>query len=79
MEDENLRLIKKVSSGSFGKVYKAWDRELGEIVAVKVEKSEIAYSILGYEAKILKLMSDHRGFPTFYGYRKSGGKKYVIM
>ena len=37
-DDRNLKIMKPIASGSFGKVYRAWKRDIGEIVAVKVER-----------------------------------------
>ena len=37
-DDKSLKIMKPIASGSFGKVYRAWKRDIGEIVAVKVER-----------------------------------------
>jgi predicted unusual protein kinase regulating ubiquinone biosynthesis (AarF/ABC1/UbiB family) len=42
MEDDNLKVVKAISSGSFGKVYRAWSKKLGEMVAVKVERRNVS-------------------------------------
>ena len=67
-EDKNLKIIKPIASGSFGKVYRAWKRDTGELVAVKVERVTASCSVIGYEAKILKKFSDTLGFPIFFSY-----------
>jgi predicted unusual protein kinase regulating ubiquinone biosynthesis (AarF/ABC1/UbiB family) len=42
MDDENLKVVKPISSGSFGKVYRAWNKAFGEMVAVKVERKNVS-------------------------------------
>jgi predicted Ser/Thr protein kinase len=79
MEDENLKVVKAISSGSFGKVYRAWSKSLGEMVAVKVERRNVSCSVIGYEARLLKTFSGNVGFPQFHSYHKRNGKKYIIM
>ena len=78
-DDKNLKIMKPIASGSFGKVYRAWKRDIGEIVAVKVERRNASWSVIGYEAKLLKTFSGNIGFPKFYSYEKRKDWKYVVM
>lgn len=60
-----FHIIEKLGSGSFGQLFKAFDNELGEEVALKIESHAATHTqTLGREAKILEEIGGAPGIPT---------------
>lgn len=74
MSRDRYDLISKLGSGSFGKVYKAFDRVLSKVVAIKVSNNELddeECKIYENEAKVLAKL-DHSNIVKVYNFGLSG-------
>ena len=60
------KLVKKIGSGSFGKIYEGLDLMTNEKVAVKLEHMTVKFPQVLYEAKILRLLQGEEGIPVLY-------------
>mmetsp|Transcript_35796 Transcript_35796/g.63476 ORF Transcript_35796/g.63476 Transcript_35796/m.63476 type:complete len:383 (+) Transcript_35796:68-1216(+) len=78
-QDLQFALGKRLGQGSFGQVFRAADASTGEEVAVKVEYPVTKFSSLSFEAKVLKRLSAHHGFPKFHSLGKEGYYHFLAM
>lgn len=78
-----FQLAEKLGSGSFGHIFKAYDRQLSKFVALKIEihpKNSLEGNTaltLGQEAKILAEIGGAPGIPTIYFFIKE--ENYSVL
>ncbi|KIX02323.1 uncharacterized protein Z518_08264 [Rhinocladiella mackenziei CBS 650.93] len=64
---DKYQLLRKLGSGSFGKVYLAGrDVDCGKEVAIKLEHYTVEPSLLDEEVEIYQVLAGHTGFPRVY-------------
>ncbi|XP_036354894.1 casein kinase I-like [Octopus sinensis] len=73
------RLVKKIGSGSFGKIYSAVNVSNGEEVAVKLEKSQAQHPQLAFESKIYRFMQGDQGIPCLKGYYEQNSYNIMVI
>ncbi|XP_029654342.1 casein kinase I-like [Octopus sinensis] len=73
------RLIKKIGSGSFGKIYSAHDSMTGHQVAVKVESSQSRHPQLHFESKIYRFLQGDPGIPFFWDYVEENCHNILVI
>ena len=70
----------KLGSGSFGHIYKAFDQERNEFVALKIEPHSHSNNLtLNREAKILNELEGGTGLPSIYYYSKEDNYSLLAM
>lgn len=68
----------KLGSGSFGHIFKVFDRDRNEMVAIKIESHSHSHNpTLNREAKVIHDLEGSSGIPTLYHYSKEEG--YSVM
>ncbi|BFU22547.1 casein kinase, putative [Entamoeba histolytica HM-1:IMSS-B] len=76
-------LVKKIGSGSFGDVYLAFNKsEPNELVAVKMERQDIARSQLNYEYKLYQYLNQGQstlGIPSVIYWGLYGSYNVMVM
>ncbi|XP_052519374.1 casein kinase I-like [Budorcas taxicolor] len=73
------KLVKKIGSGSFGKVYLAIDITNGEQVAVKLEPQKARQPQLLYESRLYKLLQGGIGVPRVWWYGQEKDYNVLVM
>lgn len=81
--DERYQIIEELGSGGMGTVYRAYDQKLGEEVALKLIKPEIAADQdtvrrFGNELKLTRRIS-HRHIGRLYELMEAKGTHYITM
>eukprot|EP01017_Pseudomicrothorax_dubius_P043330 TRINITY_DN7195_c0_g1_i1.p1 TRINITY_DN7195_c0_g1~~TRINITY_DN7195_c0_g1_i1.p1 ORF type:complete len:566 (-),score=100.28 TRINITY_DN7195_c0_g1_i1:35-1732(-) len=74
-----FQLQEKIGGGSFGKIFKAIDRDTNEIVAAKLERRTHTGSTLSREARILSDLNDMFGFPKLVYSGKEETNNVLVM
>lgn len=70
----------KIANGSFGTIYKAFDKKTNSEIAIKIEqRSDKIRSTLKNEALILKTLSNTPGVPKLISYTKEADYSSLIM
>ena len=70
----------KIANGSFGTIYKAFDKNSNSDIAIKIEpRSEKTSSTLKNEALILKTLANTPGVPKLISYTKETDYSSLIM
>jgi formylglycine-generating enzyme required for sulfatase activity/class 3 adenylate cyclase len=77
------QILERVGVGGMGVVFKAYDRETGEIVALKVLRSEIANQFpvvegLKNELRIARRIT-HKNVCRIYDFNRSGATAFITM
>jgi hypothetical protein len=72
-----FRVERKLGSGGFGTVYRAWDERLERPVAVKVIESDAAAPRVTREAQAAARL-DHRNVATLYELANEDGRAYLV-
>ena len=77
----NYKLLEKISSGSFGSVYRGEHIRTKELVAIKIEAKSDEIKSLKNEAKIYQYLSGTECFPQLkmYGYDNENNINYLVM
>ena len=76
---DRYRIIDQIGAGGGGIVYRAWDQNLNQHVAVKLIKDEVKGVIAERsEADILKNLK-HEGIPQVYDFVRDGNDVYTVM
>mmetsp|Transcript_55915 Transcript_55915/g.173205 ORF Transcript_55915/g.173205 Transcript_55915/m.173205 type:complete len:467 (-) Transcript_55915:188-1588(-) len=70
---------KKIGSGSFGAVYYGVDSQRDTEVAIKLETSSCKTPQLEYEAKLYKVLTGGRGFPSMHWYGQESGCNIMVL
>jgi len=77
------KLLSLIGQGGFARVYKAWDRRLDRIVAIKVIRPDLVETELFWESfrneAIALAKLRHPGIVPIYDIRERGGLIYYIM
>ncbi|XP_029655039.1 casein kinase I-like [Octopus sinensis] len=73
------RLIQKVGSGSFGKIYSAYDITTGEKVAIKMEKSQSKHLQLCFESKVYRILQSYAGIPAMKDYIEENDYNSLVI
>ena len=73
-----FKLIKKIGSGSFGKIYEGYDLMSQERVAVKLEHMSVKFPQVLYEAKILRILQGEEGVPVLYWAGQEGDYNVMV-
>ncbi|MGD9346146.1 MAG: protein kinase [Candidatus Aminicenantes bacterium] len=81
--NERYEIVEEIGKGGMGKVYKAFDRDIDEYVALKIIRPEIAsdektISRFKNELKLARKIS-HRNVCRMYDLGKDGDTKYISM
>src|SRR5687768_988600 len=72
-----FRVERRIGSGGFGTVYRAWDERLERPVAVKVIESEAAAPRVTREAQAVARL-DHRNLATLYELDHEDGRAFLV-
>ena len=78
-DNYTILLNKKIGSGSFGQIYQCLNKNTKEILACKIESINELKPQLYHESKIMLLMKNCTGFPTYYDYILTEQDKILIM
>jgi serine/threonine protein kinase len=73
------RILNKISSGTFGQVYKGQNERTREMVAIKVEKKSGDYAILKSEAKVYQYLGKLDGFPQLKWFGTDVKYNYLVI
>ena len=73
------KLVRKIGSGSFGKVYLAINITNGEEVAVKLEPQKARQPQLLYESRLYKLLQGGVGIPRIWWYGQEKDYNVLVM
>jgi serine/threonine protein kinase len=79
-----FEILGALGRGGMGMVYRAWDRELGETVAIKVLRPDVAGDSRRVERRFrseirLARRVRHRNVCSMYGDGEDGGLRYICM
>ncbi|KAM9668545.1 casein kinase I-like [Dama dama] len=74
-----FKLVRKIGSGSFGKVYLAINITNGEEVAVKLEPQKARQPQLLYESRLYKLLQGGAGIPRIRWYGQEKDYNVLVM
>jgi serine/threonine protein kinase len=72
------KLVRKISSGSFGEIFSAVHKRTGEQVAIKAEKCG-DYSSLKHEARVYNLLKNLPGIPNMKWFGSDANNSYIII
>ena len=80
---ERYQVLEMLGKGGMGKVYKVLDKEINEVIAIKLLNSEIAHDEetlerFRNELKLARQIS-HRNVCRMFDLRKDGGNYYIAM
>ena len=73
-----FKVGKKLGSGSFGDIYFGTNIQTSEVVAVKVEKSNIRQPQLVYESRILQQLGNICGVPRLFWFGSEGTRSVMV-
>jgi len=73
------KLLTKISSGTFGHVYKGQNERTREMVAIKVEKKSGDYTTLKSEAKVYQYLGKLDGFPQLKWFGTDVKYNYLVI
>lgn len=78
---ERYSVLEKIGQGSFGDIYKVFDKQKNQLGAVKLERKDKKSPIgmLAKEAKILIELSKKDFFPKFIDSSSHNDYNYIIM
>lgn len=76
-------LIKQLGAGGMGVIYRAMDRELGRLVALKVMKKSLGdnpefYQLFKHEAQAAAALN-HKNVVQIYSFGQHNGQPYIVM
>ena len=74
-----LKNKEKVGGGSFGQIYKGYNKKTGKQLAFKMELSTTKTPLLQTEYKILKTLQGNVGFTNVYYFSSMGEDKIMVM
>lgn len=57
------RICKKLGEGSFGQIFSGQNIKSNEEVAIKLERHDVDYSLLAYEASVYNKFKSQPGIP----------------
>jgi serine/threonine protein kinase len=72
-------LIKKLSQGRFGTIYKGENIRTNDIVAIKFESKNSNSNILKNEAKIYQYLGKENGFPQLKWFGSNDNYNYLVI
>ena len=72
-------IVEKIGEGSFGKVYKARDKNTGKLVAVKLELVTSKYPQLQKEASIYQALKGMEGIPEIHYFGTEGECNCLVI
>ena len=72
------RIDSKIGEGSFGKIFSGTNINNGDVIAIKIEKSDET-SLLKNESKIYKLLENTPGIPKLRAFGKEGQFNYMVI
>jgi predicted Ser/Thr protein kinase/tetratricopeptide (TPR) repeat protein len=73
-------LIKRVGAGGMGEVFRAWDKALGRIVALKLIKEITPEGVARFEREAqLAARLHHPNIATIFGVGEHQGRRYMAM
>lgn len=79
----HILLNEKLGGGSFGEIFKGYNKKTLENVAIKVEHKNCSMPLLEYEYKVLKSLysSDHSivGLPSIHCFCQKGDYNFLIV
>ena len=74
-----FELVSKLSSGSFGSVYKGRNIRSDELVAIKVEPLKNQTNLLIHEAQVYQYLGNTKGFAYLKWFGKDDNNYYLII
>jgi predicted Ser/Thr protein kinase len=74
-----LKNKEKIGGGSFGQIYKGYNKKSGKKLAIKMELNTAKTPLLQTEYKILKTLQGNVGFTNVYYFSSIGEDKIMIM
>ncbi len=77
--NNKYKILKKIGSGTFGKIYEAENIRTNEKVAIKLELIKDELKILRYESTIYKILDNIDGVPKIKWYGKDDNYYYMVL
>ncbi len=74
-----LKNKEKIGGGSFGQIYKGYNKKTGQKLAFKMELNTTKTPLLTTEYRILKTLQGNTGFTNVYYFTSIGEDKIMIM
>ena len=70
---------RKLGAGSFGEIHRGDDRDSGDQVAIKLEKSNSRVPQLSYESKLYNIFKNGCNIPKFYWFGTEGNYNVMVI